>query len=503
MASFVQYLGHAGFIVQHEGVKILIDPWFHSAFLHSWFPYPDNRHLLSEVRSERFDYLYISHAHEDHYDERLLRMLDRSVTVIAPKYRSKGMVRRFHGLGFGNVIVLDHQESHELTPGFVATMYLDTSHKEDSGLLLDMNGFRLLDLNDCNTPMSELPKQVDLLAAQFSGAMWYPGCYDYPPEVMQKKVDSVRHALMDTLYRKVKLTNAKAYIPSAGPPCFLDPVLERHNDRQRTIFPQWEDVADAFTKACPHVEVLRIYPGDSVRMEGARPVVVRMSGARTQEDVREYRQRRRDEWGEFYAAPESPITSDEIAAYFSRLQRRNNHLLQDFHKDIRLSSGGRLWSIRLGGTAEPLVIEGKEQNEPEYTIVLSPRVLRALLDGRTGWEEALLSMRLALHREPDVFDLRFMSLLRYGNEPVQTLQLVRDQSVTETIERDGLRMQRFCPHAGEDLRHAIIRDGIIECPRHHWQWDARTGKCLAGGNLRLRVEVLEVEKTDPEIEEGA
>jgi UDP-MurNAc hydroxylase len=32
-------------------------------------------------------------------------------------------------------------------------MYLDTSHKEDSGLLLDMDGLRFLDLNDCNTLM--------------------------------------------------------------------------------------------------------------------------------------------------------------------------------------------------------------------------------------------------------------------------------------------------------------------------------------------------------------
>ena len=89
-------------------------------------------------------------------------------------------------------------------------MYLDTSHKEDSGLLLDMSWFRFLDLYDCNTPMSELPKEVDVLAAQFSGAMWYPGCYDCPPEVMQKKADRVLHDLMDTLIRKVLLTNAKA-----------------------------------------------------------------------------------------------------------------------------------------------------------------------------------------------------------------------------------------------------------------------------------------------------
>jgi UDP-MurNAc hydroxylase len=103
----------------------------------------------------------------------------------------------------------------------------------------------------------------------------------------------------------------------------------------------------------------------------------------------------------------------------------------------------------------------------------------------------LLSMRLTLHRSPDVFDLTLMSLLRYGNHPAQTMQIVRERENSETIDRDGMRMQRFCPHAGEDLTYATIYDDVIECPRHHWKWDARTGECLDGGTIPLRVAQLE------------
>jgi Rieske [2Fe-2S] domain len=95
-------------------------------------------------------------------------------------------------------------------------------------------------------------------------------------------------------------------------------------------------------------------------------------------------------------------------------------------------------------------------------------------------------MRLTLHRTPDVFDLTLMSLLRYGNRPAQTMQLVRERENTETIERDGLRMQRWCPHAGEDLTFATVCDGVLECPRHHRKWDVRTGDCLDGGTVSLR-----------------
>jgi UDP-MurNAc hydroxylase len=159
-STAMAYLGHAGFVVTHAGFRLLIDPWFYPAFLGAWFPFPDNRDLLPEVTQGQFDALYVSHAHENHFDQRVLEKLDRRLTVLVPRYRSKVMARRFAAMGFENLVVLDHREQHVLADGFTATMLLDTSHKEDSGLLLDLDGFRFLDLNDCNTPMSELPPDI-------------------------------------------------------------------------------------------------------------------------------------------------------------------------------------------------------------------------------------------------------------------------------------------------------------------------------------------------------
>jgi UDP-MurNAc hydroxylase len=49
-----------------------MDPWFGPAFLDSWFPFPDNRNLLDDVVGGQFDFLYVSPAHEDHFDHRPL-----------------------------------------------------------------------------------------------------------------------------------------------------------------------------------------------------------------------------------------------------------------------------------------------------------------------------------------------------------------------------------------------------------------------------------------------
>jgi UDP-MurNAc hydroxylase len=186
------------------------------------------------------------------------------------------MARRLTALDFENLVLLGHLDQHTLADSFTATMLLDTSHKEDSGLLLDLGGFRFLDLNDCNTSLAELPPDIDLLAAQYSGAMWYPNCYQYPAGVMAQKVASVRASLMETLILKVQLTGARTYLPSAGPPCFLDPALAAYNDRAATIFPIWAGVSAEFAAACPGTRVLRIAPGDELSQlavgEVPRPV---------------------------------------------------------------------------------------------------------------------------------------------------------------------------------------------------------------------------------------
>src|SRR5262249_39130941 len=121
---------------------------------------------------------------------------------------------------------------------------------------------------------------------------------------------------------------------------------------------------------------------------------------------------------------------------------------------------------------------------------MSTRVLRAIIDGPVGWEEGLLSLRIRLRRNPDVFDSRLMGLLRYGNEPAQTLQMSREMNRQEMIERDGGRMQRLLPHAGEHRQFWMLANGVIECPRHRWKWAPKTGDCIDGGNLKHKVEPI-------------
>ncbi|MFD0529666.1 Rieske (2Fe-2S) protein [Kitasatospora arboriphila] len=208
----------------------------------------------------------------------------------------------------------------------------------------------------------------------------------------------------------------------------------------------------------------------------------------------DYRERRREEWQAYHRGEPAPPTAEEVDAHFDRLRAPTARCSPT---TAAARPGGRRRGLadrprrprrpgRPGGrTGRPRLHHPRPAARPAR---------RPRRPG--GWEEALLSMRLALHRDPDVFDLTLLSLLRYGHQPAQTRRLVHERTASdETVRRDGLRLQRWCPHAGEDLAHAVIADGVVECPRHHWRWDAATGACLSGGSLPLRVEP---EPTEPE-----
>ena len=48
-----------------------------------------------------------------------------------------------------------------------------------------------------------------------------------------------------------------------------------------------------------------------------------------------------------------------------------------------------------------------------------------------------------------------------------------------TSEQGAWEVSRYCPHAGEDLSHgAVIRDGVLRCLGHNFDFDLATGECL-------------------------
>jgi UDP-MurNAc hydroxylase len=462
----IQHLGHAGFKVSGAHGDLLMDPWFNPVFLEAWFPWPDNSVLKEHAYG---NWLYVSHHHEDHFDEKFLKNWEALpyARIIVPKFRSRRMERLWKKLGARNLYVLGHGEQLEIGTGVTVTMLLDPSHKEDSALLVDHQGYRFLNMNDCELSPGDIP-QVDELAAQFSGALWYPQCYDYDLPVYKAKAQEVRHTSLHRMFRRFEASGATTYRPSAGPPAFLDPGLRNFNSGERygEIFPMWPEVEREFLRKFPHAKIGEYLP--------------------VTESVGSYAKRRQGDWSKFYDRPNAPATFNEVAEHFQKLHQANRKLMTGYEKDVVFSSAHDEWNIRLGVLEADLE---EDRFDPSYWIRVPRRVMRAILNGDCTWETALSSMRCQMHRNPDEYDYTLMSLLAYGDEPAITNEIVRaKQAPQEMIEVNGFEFQRYCPHAGEDLKGASIAvTGKLTCPRHGWCWDLNTGDCT-DGDSRVRIQ---------------
>lgn len=113
---------------------------------------------------------------------------------------------------------------------------------------------------------------VDVHMLQYSGAIWYPMVYDMPARAKEAFATQKRQRGMDRARQYVTQVGATWVVPSAGPPCFLDPELRHLNDDRgepANIFPDQMVFLDQM-RAHGHDRGLLMIPGSIANFTGAR-----------------------------------------------------------------------------------------------------------------------------------------------------------------------------------------------------------------------------------------
>src|SRR4051794_19694134 len=233
----VTFLGHVGMFVETDGGSVLCDPWFTPAYFGSWFPFPRNDALDIEPFTAP-DYLYISHLHHDHYDpEWLAAPVHRRAKVLLPAFRLDHLEQELRRLGFTEFVRTDHAEPVSLGGGLRAVILAMTAPADgpagDSALILRDSTATILNQNDARPrDLVELERfgPYDAHFTQFSGAIWYPMVYDFPPAEMRALGERKRADQMERALHYLRDVDAPVRFPVAGPPCFLDDDLFAFND---------------------------------------------------------------------------------------------------------------------------------------------------------------------------------------------------------------------------------------------------------------------------------
>jgi len=500
----ITFLGHAGFCVETPRSIIVMDPWLSpsGAFDFAWFQYPCNHHLGALVQEKLQDrtrrkYIYISHEHKDHFDPSFLESLTaRDFTLILPHFRRPALRDLLASYRCDGMITCHDRGVVPLDDGYIQ-LYLDDAELDrDSTILVQSNGFVFLNMNDCklHDHLPEIREEhgpIDVFAAQFSGATWHPTCYDYPPEQYQRISRKKMFSKFEATAKGIEAVKPRMYLPSAGPSCFLDPVLAHLNYEPVNIFPRASKVLNYLEKRLERshpVWAPELMPGDVIDVERgdfAYQEAERVSEANANEYLKAYQAR----YAGLFNQRRRPPQNGQREILFERLQRQLEEKLSRFDLSERVD---RPLYFQLDERPDPTLrvdFQGRqvkpvsqiaEQNF--YSISAPAWEVERVLDKRLTWEDFSLTFRMRLTREPDVYQTLIQGFLIMEPEDLNHFcaRLLDLESLRERIivEAGGCRysVNRICPHQGGDLKEGWVEeDRYLVCPRHRWRFDLYNG----------------------------
>ena len=223
----VTFVANSTFIFEHEGVRILTDPWIGTTIYGgAWRQFPQPVIKPSDVG--RLDYIFISHIHEDHCDAQTIAALDRNATVLLME-RKPNFVDSFlrrHEFNFREVRKIPPFQKTALTPNLaVEIVDADPSHVLnhliDSALLLHWDGKTIHFAND-DAPyegsyahLKQYDFALSILPA--SGGSGYPACFvSLSDEEQAREKERIVISYFDTFVDAVTKLRPKRVLASAG-----------------------------------------------------------------------------------------------------------------------------------------------------------------------------------------------------------------------------------------------------------------------------------------------
>jgi len=514
-------IGHAGILIETDAGSIVCDPWFVPAFFGSWFVFPRNDQLSDDLleRIENADFLYISHLHGDHHDEPWLREhLRRDIPILLPGFPTREQQRTLAALGFTNFIRTSDKEELEVAPGLTIAIHVETSITDgpggDSTLVVSDGESTLVNQNDCRTnDLEQLTAHgpVDLHWLQFSGAIWYPMVYEMPDDEKRALCEAKVAAQFTRALKYVEMIDARAVVPSAGPPCFLDEdlfALNMTNGDELSIFPDQTEFISRLSaigrQGLTNIPgtTIEVHPGS---IEVTHPIPVE-DVATIFADKGTYLRNYQADWADWLhdlKAGWNPPTTDLLATlrdWWGPLLQMAPTLCAQVGANVLIRTGDLEILIDFPN-GEVRAYAG----EPYSFSFDIPRELVETVTAQRAvdWSNSLLlSCRFTAWRDGEfneyVYNF-FKSLSRERMRRAESEVVLKLTPSDEAGKADDpdiqigeYVVQRRCPHRKADLEvFGEIDECEFVCTLHGWRFDLETGRCLTASGQPLRIKHVE------------
>lgn len=217
----IKFYSHACMEVIWNSNSFFTDPWLVGpAFTKGWWLQhnPPIDWLEKIINSKG---IYFSHNHSDHMNIHTLRKIVKespSVPTYIPNFDNTSCFDMLKDLGFKNINIIDFQSSVDID-GMKFTMYQDTTDRDDSAILFDYKGHRILNTVDCKDIKSYDIDNVKVLLNEFSsGASGFPVCWSeqYSEKVIDNMVQKNRSSIKKNIVESIRHFKPELFVPFAG-----------------------------------------------------------------------------------------------------------------------------------------------------------------------------------------------------------------------------------------------------------------------------------------------
>ncbi len=506
-------LGHAGILINSGGSRILCDPWFVPAFFASWFVFPRNDQLSDELLTEIESptHLYISHIHGDHLDESFLaKHVSRDVVVLLPDFPTRELERRLTSLGFKNFLKTDNGEEIAIDKQTKIAIHVETSITDgpggDSALVVSDGITRIVNQNDCRTgDLESLTKHglIDLHWLQYSGAIWYPMVYEDDQETKRKLAKAKVESQFARALKYVQTLDARAVVPSAGPPCFLDESLFHLNvidGDEISIFPDQQEFLKRLRNDGRKNDILAI-PGTVIEISPNQITVTHPQNTELRdifENKQTYLRKYQTDWANWLESEKQKWSRQPtdlvsaLSAWFEPLLALAPALRSGVGANCLIKTGdlGILIDFKNGK------VENFNTQEFGFSFTIPRELLGTVVRHKSvDWSNSLfLSCRFSAWRSGEFNEYLYNFFKSLSVERIQRTEheaesrLEVNKDLSDEIILGDYVMQRKCPHRKADLSvFGEINGDELTCSLHGWRFDLKDGHCLNAENRPLQV----------------
>jgi CMP-N-acetylneuraminate monooxygenase len=437
---------HACLEISYEGFTLLTDPWLDGpAFLGAWAASPAPDTDGSDLRP---DAILITHEHSDHFHEGTLRHFDRRTPVFVPDFPNERLPRRLAAIGFSDVHRVRFGERTRLRKNWTVTAFEPASYWNDAFVLIDVEGFRIFDINDAgvNARIAKMAGPVDVLAVQFSaGASGYPWTWGHLSD--DEKVEISRKACegkLQLIREATKIYGASAVLPFASHFALWHPTHLHYASLMKR-----NTLADVKTTlADTDVDVIDLLPGDT--WDVGKGVIRRRS-----DEVR-----LKTETTVAGAIPtDEALTRDELAGCLRRLNEVPEiAFCEDVVVRMLAESGSNSAAsidVSFAVASGHLDILEAMAEAPNLRITMPLAVATAVVRQELSWDEAFIGYWCRFDRRPNVYHSGFWRLFQapYYKRPLDVREtaprpIAPTSTVADVLETHGDRADRILRRYG-------------------------------------------------------